>query len=61
MITFLDTAFLRSPAYYQAFLLCLRTIEQNDPLLLIQIDPKLVSEEVERETIDFPTGFFMEY
>lgn len=36
-----QSAFLRLTAYYQAFLLCLRTIEFNDPSLLLQIDPKL--------------------
>ncbi|CAF5216569.1 unnamed protein product, partial [Rotaria magnacalcarata] len=34
-------AFTRILPFYQAFLICIRTVEYSDPSLLINIDPKL--------------------
>jgi hypothetical protein len=34
-------AFMRIQPFYHAFLICIRTVEDSDPTLLINIDPKL--------------------
>lgn len=37
---------MRTPPFYQAFIVCLQTVERNDPTLLLDIDPKLVIEKI---------------
>lgn len=37
-------AFMRIQPFYQAFIVCLQTVERSDPTLLLDIDPKLVIE-----------------
>jgi hypothetical protein len=35
---------MRMLPFYHAFMICIRTIESNDPSLLANIDPKLVKK-----------------
>jgi hypothetical protein len=54
--SFLGYAFMRMPPFYQAFVICIRTIECSDPSLLADIDPKLVKKE--RTEKKYSSSFF---
>ncbi|CAF1127809.1 unnamed protein product [Adineta steineri] len=49
-------AFIRVLPYYQAFVICIRTVESSDPSLLINIDPKLSLIEYIHEIIPVITN-----
>lgn len=40
--SFAGVAFMQKPTFYQAFVICIRTVESSNPSLLVTIDPKLV-------------------
>jgi len=44
--SFVVHAFMRIQPFYDAFLICIRTVEYSDPSLLIDIDPKLVISKI---------------
>ena len=43
LISIVECAFLRQSAHVQALLICVQAVEQNNPALLAEIDPALVS------------------
>jgi hypothetical protein len=46
IFSFVVHAFMRIQPFYDAFLICIRTVEYSDPSLLIDIDPKLVKTKI---------------
>jgi hypothetical protein len=50
---------MRMIPFYQAFMICIRTVEYSNPSLLVTIDPKLVKNKGIQEIKTFIIVFIL--